>query len=683
MKMMQLIKTAQRAAMRAALAAAAVGFGLAMPADVQAAANFYDFSTDPNLAGAWTNRAFYVSTGTATWSTPNQNLNLAGGSGDRWSVLRPTAETRGATDPVELTINSASATGTDWAMVGLVISADTAPTLTGTSPIYYQFVLATDNANVGNWSYRVKRAGNVSLYSSAVIPFASLTFPIRLDIVRRGAYYDFKVNDTTVYTASYYTSAQHDTMVYSHITWGDGTLTTMASTVDNFGTDTTPPTVSTLSPADNATGVALGSNLVVTFSEAIAIGTGNITITNLTDATQTAIAITSGSPQVTVSGSQLTINPTTDLVAGRDYAILIAATAVKDIAGNLFAGISDETTWNFTTTNSDTIPPAISSLSPANSATNVPTVNNLVVTFSEAISIGTGNITLKNLTDATQTTIDITSGSQVSVAGAVLTINPTADLTAGKSYAIRIDATAITDKSGNFFVGIADDATWNFTTWTWTLVKFDNFASDPNISTQWANQVYYKGVGTATWNPGTQDLGLAGGSDDRWSIMRRLNTSTRGATDPVELTINSASATGTDWAVVGLVISAGTAPTLTNTSPIYYQFVLGTDNANVGNWSYRVKRGGNVSLYSSTNIPFANLTFPIRLDIVRSGAYYDFKVNGTTVYTASYYTFAQHNTMVYSHITWGDGTLATMASTVDNFGIAPPPSPRGTMVRFF
>ena len=89
---------------------------------------------------------------------------------------------------------------------------------------------------------------------------------------------------------------------------------------------------------------------------------------------------------------------------------------------------------------------------------------NLVATFSEPIQIGTGNITLKNLTDATQSTIAVTNTAQVSVSGAVLTINPTADLLAGKTYALQIAATAIDDLAGNSFAGITNDTAWNFTT---------------------------------------------------------------------------------------------------------------------------------------------------------------------------------------------------------------------------
>ena len=188
--------------------------------------------------------------------------------------------------------------------------------------------------------------------------------------------------------------------------------------IDVIGTaigDATAPAITTFSPADNATNVTVGANLVATFNELIAIGTGNITIKNLTDNTQSTIDITSGSPQVTVAGSVLTINPSADLTGAKDYAIQIDAGAITDLTGNPFGGIADDTTWNFAT---DGTPPTIVTLSPADNATGVAVGANLVVTFNETIAVGTGNITIRNLTDDTQSTIDITSGSpQVTVSG--------------------------------------------------------------------------------------------------------------------------------------------------------------------------------------------------------------------------------------------------------------------------
>ena len=114
----------------------------------------------------------------------------------------------------------------------------------------------------------------------------------------------------------------------------------------------------------------------------------------------------------------------------------------------------------------DTVPAEVLTLSPRADAVGTSVGANLVMTFTKPVAVKTGNITLKNLTDATQSTIAITDVSQVSVAGAVLTINPTANLLALKKYAIRIDATALDDVAGNSFAGLTNDTAWCFTTQT-------------------------------------------------------------------------------------------------------------------------------------------------------------------------------------------------------------------------
>jgi len=113
--------------------------------------------------------------------------------------------------------------------------------------------------------------------------------------------------------------------------------------------DTTPPTASSFSPADNATGVAISANLVVNFNEVIQKGTGPIVIKKVSDnSVVETIAVTA--LNVTVSGSQLTIDPTANLGQGTDYYVEIANGAIKDTAGNNYAGITGNSTWNFTTT---------------------------------------------------------------------------------------------------------------------------------------------------------------------------------------------------------------------------------------------------------------------------------------------------------------------------------------------
>jgi Bacterial Ig-like domain/FG-GAP-like repeat/FG-GAP repeat len=111
--------------------------------------------------------------------------------------------------------------------------------------------------------------------------------------------------------------------------------------------DTTPPTASSFTPTDNATGVAVGANLVVNFSEDIKKGSGDIAIKTVSNKVVETIPVTAAN--VTVSGSQLTINPTADLAPNKKYYVEIANGAVKDNAGNNYAGIIGDSTWNFKT----------------------------------------------------------------------------------------------------------------------------------------------------------------------------------------------------------------------------------------------------------------------------------------------------------------------------------------------
>ena len=111
--------------------------------------------------------------------------------------------------------------------------------------------------------------------------------------------------------------------------------------------DVSAPSVTAYSPTDNATGVSVTSNLVLTFSENIQKGTGNITIHKIADNTviQTIDVQDVG---VSISNNILTINPA-DFTRGTRYYVNIPSGAVQDLAGNNYAGISNNSTWNFTT----------------------------------------------------------------------------------------------------------------------------------------------------------------------------------------------------------------------------------------------------------------------------------------------------------------------------------------------
>lgn len=118
----------------------------------------------------------------------------------------------------------------------------------------------------------------------------------------------------------------------------------LTGTGGSTGLDVIPPVVSSYSPADNMTGVSKSANLVLTFSENIQKGSGNILVKESGVIKQT-IGVTNSA--VTISGNTATINPA-DFITGAAVNIEIAAGAFKDLANNNYVGISNATTWNFT-----------------------------------------------------------------------------------------------------------------------------------------------------------------------------------------------------------------------------------------------------------------------------------------------------------------------------------------------
>jgi methionine-rich copper-binding protein CopC len=109
--------------------------------------------------------------------------------------------------------------------------------------------------------------------------------------------------------------------------------------------DTTAPTVTTFSPADEATGVAVGANIVLTFSEPIQRGTGQIVLKTAAGAV-VATYDAATSANLSISGNTLTIDPSADLSFMTGYSVELAAGTVKDMAGNAYAGTSS---YNFAT----------------------------------------------------------------------------------------------------------------------------------------------------------------------------------------------------------------------------------------------------------------------------------------------------------------------------------------------
>ena len=195
--------------------------------------------------------------------------------------------------------------------------------------------------------------------------------------------------------------------------------------------DTTAPTVNSSVPAQDGTAV-IATNIVLTYSEAVQGGTGSITITPM-GGTPITIPV-ADTVQVSVTGAVVTINPTNDLMPNVRYSVSISAGALEDLSGNA-AGVYLLT---FNTT-SNSIPSVISSV-PSSGATDFENTANIVLTYSEAVQASSGNITIAPASGS-PITIAVTD-AQVSIAGNVVTINPTNDLAVSTTYTVTVPANA-------------------------------------------------------------------------------------------------------------------------------------------------------------------------------------------------------------------------------------------------
>ena len=207
------------------------------------------------------------------------------------------------------------------------------------------------------------------------------------------------------------------------------------------GSDTTAPTLQSSNPSRGSENFSADANITLTYSEPVQAGTGNITIT---PAGGNAITIAVGDAQVSIAGA-VTLKPTDDLELRTGYVLTIPAGAFMDAAGNKTA----ELILSFITAAAlDETAPTVSSSVPVADATDFPANSNIILTYSEPVLVGTGNISITP-SGGNAITIAVTDTTQVSIAGAVVTINPTNSLAVSTTYTLTVPASAIVDASGN------------------------------------------------------------------------------------------------------------------------------------------------------------------------------------------------------------------------------------------
>ncbi|MCA0757529.1 Ig-like domain-containing protein [Paenibacillus sp. N4] len=244
-----------------------------------------------------------------------------------------------------------------------------------------------------------------------------------------------------------------------------------------FHTDVAPVNSSgPLSPADNATSVAVNSPLTITFDTNVQARAGkSIEIRRVSNNT-TFERFAATSSRVVVTGNSVRISPSSNLEANTAYYVLIDAGAFtqQDPNGDKwYHGIASATVWNFSTDyGNDTTAPAVTAFSPANNAVVTSTNSQLQLTFNEPVFPSGGMIEIRESgTGALFRSIPLTSERVTGGGTYQITIDPNKAITgeAAKAfvnntrYYVTMGNRTIRDAAGNYYAGFSSSGAWTFT----------------------------------------------------------------------------------------------------------------------------------------------------------------------------------------------------------------------------
>ncbi|KQQ62467.1 hypothetical protein ASF84_26880 [Pseudomonas sp. Leaf127] len=108
--------------------------------------------------------------------------------------------------------------------------------------------------------------------------------------------------------------------------------------------------------------------------------------------------------------------------------------------------------------------PQLASATPADNSLSVSPTANIVLTFNDVVTKGTGNIYIVRTSDNTVVQTIAVGSSAVTGSGTTWTIDPPADLAQGVAYAIRIDNKTFANADGKVYAGIRNNVALNFVT---------------------------------------------------------------------------------------------------------------------------------------------------------------------------------------------------------------------------
>lgn len=223
--------------------------------------------------------------------------------------------------------------------------------------------------------------------------------------------------------------------------------------------DVTGPVLVASDPMDDRINF-VGTTITLAFNEDIVKGTGRIRVLDATDDSEiTGAGVNSA--RVTITDNEATIDLINALPFGTEYYVNIPLGAFEDEAGNEFAGLLDKTSLNGST---PTIP-ALSGSTPMDNRVDY-NGTTLSLQFDQDMLAGTGRISVFDAADDSEITGAGVSSSRVTFTNNVVTLDLINPLPFDKDVYVKIPASALKGTNNNFFPGILDKTTLNFSSAT-------------------------------------------------------------------------------------------------------------------------------------------------------------------------------------------------------------------------
>jgi len=277
----------------------------------------------------------------------------------------------------------------------------------------------------------------VVTFSNLVGPASvtSATFPITADGVRLAGGYSVNGSQAVFTPASSLPGNATITVSVSAVTdvAGNSSGSFSSQFVTAPGTDTTPPTVTAVTPPNGATGIPTSTPVVITFSEPLnpaTITTSNFGLFNGATALQFSLVRSDDSMTVTMSPTL----PTNASVT------VVVTHGVTDLSGNPLADFTSQfTTASYSAGN----PASVTSLQPPAQSTNVAASTNISIVFDRPMdptSVANGIFVSQNGV--------LTAGTLSMAAANSVLFTPAAPFAAAATVQVFVTST-VADTNGN------------------------------------------------------------------------------------------------------------------------------------------------------------------------------------------------------------------------------------------